>query len=198
MLGVFSRGRQQQQQGQPPPTTQSWYPPSVAGPASSGRTRTPPPPPPNLGGRPSGGSPLSRTSTSEACSTSGGYIPPTSALASSPRPHTSNSVPSNSVAAWEKRGDLFVHKVAHFWRYVGNNQKYLWLMPWAAVKKAIFNYGPTFNNRSWCRPEELTLLLNDKDAYNSFLHSLDEVKRLDMISAELEKSTIYESKKKFS
>ncbi|XP_024400222.1 vacuolar protein-sorting-associated protein 37 homolog 2 [Physcomitrium patens] len=68
-------------------------------------------------------------------------------------------------------------------------------MPWAAVKKAIFNYGPTFNNRSWCRPEELTLLLNDKDAYNSFLHSLDEVKRLDMISAELEKSTIYESKK---
>uniref|UniRef100_A0A7I4B9H2 VPS37 C-terminal domain-containing protein n=1 Tax=Physcomitrium patens TaxID=3218 RepID=A0A7I4B9H2_PHYPA len=67
--------------------------------------------------------------------------------------------------------------------------------PSGAVKKAIFNYGPTFNNRSWCRPEELTLLLNDKDAYNSFLHSLDEVKRLDMISAELEKSTIYESKK---
>lgn len=32
-----------------------------------------------------------------------------------------------------------------------------------------------------CRPEELTLLLNDKDAYNSFLHSLDEVKRLDMV-----------------
>lgn len=34
-----------------------------------------------------------------------------------------------------------------------------------------------------CSPEELTRLLNDKDAYNAFLHSLDEVSRLDKVSA---------------
>ncbi|XP_024394294.1 vacuolar protein-sorting-associated protein 37 homolog 1 isoform X2 [Physcomitrium patens] len=43
-------------------------------------------------------------------------------------------------------------------------------------------------------PEELTRLLNDKDAYNAFLHSLDEVRRLDTIAAELKKSTIDESR----
>ncbi|KAG0612928.1 hypothetical protein M758_6G063100 [Ceratodon purpureus] len=43
-------------------------------------------------------------------------------------------------------------------------------------------------------PEELTRLLNDKDAYSAFLHSLDEVRRLDKISEELRKSTIDESK----
>lgn len=43
-------------------------------------------------------------------------------------------------------------------------------------------------------PEELTRLLNDKDAYNAYLHSLDDVRRLDTINAELEKSTIDESR----
>ncbi|KAG0585340.1 hypothetical protein M758_2G003600 [Ceratodon purpureus] len=43
-------------------------------------------------------------------------------------------------------------------------------------------------------PEELTRLLNDKEAYNSFLHSLDELGRLNKISEELKKSTIDESK----
>ena len=34
-------------------------------------------------------------------------------------------------------------------------------------------------------PEELTRLLNDKDAYSAFLHSLDEVRRLDKVCASL-------------
>lgn len=33
-----------------------------------------------------------------------------------------------------------------------------------------------------CSPEELTRLLNDKDAYNAYLHSLDDVRRLDTVS----------------
>ena len=32
-----------------------------------------------------------------------------------------------------------------------------------------------------CSPEELTRLLNDKEAYNSFLHSLDELGRLNKV-----------------
>lgn len=47
-------------------------------------------------------------------------------------------------------------------------------------------------------PEELTLLLNDKDAYDAFLHSLDEVRRLDKISDELRKSTLDESRNNLS
>lgn len=42
--------------------------------------------------------------------------------------------------------------------------------------------------------EELARLLNDRDAYDAFLHSLDEVKRLDTINAELKKSIVDESK----
>lgn len=41
--------------------------------------------------------------------------------------------------------------------------------------------------------EELTRLLNDKDAYNAFLRSLDEVRRLDKISGDARKSTIDDS-----
>jgi ESCRT-I complex subunit VPS37 len=47
-------------------------------------------------------------------------------------------------------------------------------------------------------PEQLTRLLNDKDAYSAFLHSLDEVRRLDKISDELRKSTLDESRKNLS
>ena len=32
-----------------------------------------------------------------------------------------------------------------------------------------------------CSVEELTRLLNDTDAYNAFLHSLDDVRRLDKV-----------------
>jgi ESCRT-I complex subunit VPS37 len=35
-----------------------------------------------------------------------------------------------------------------------------------------------------CSPEELTRLLNDNDAYSAFLHSLDEVRRLDKVSTD--------------
>jgi ESCRT-I complex subunit VPS37 len=42
--------------------------------------------------------------------------------------------------------------------------------------------------------DELNRLLTDKDAYNKFLHSLDEVRRLEKISDELRRSTIDESR----